>query len=243
MSRDRFKKVVRSLLSTKTLDEADAEEVIQQYDAFLDHIPTIGSIQFTSFNQYKDRVDTFLMEHMASPRFEKLQKTVKLLLILSHGQATVERGFSVNKEVECENMKEKTLVAQRLVYDHIKQVDGVLNVHITNQLIVSAANARQKYQTYLDLQRQQKLSATEERKRKSTLEEIEEIKKRKKQAEKDHESLVKSADDLCIKAENTGKLELLSQANANRKRAKEKLTVVQELDKKLDTKLDQLKKA
>ncbi|MCG8096010.1 MAG: hypothetical protein JAZ17_20725, partial [Candidatus Thiodiazotropha endolucinida] len=151
--------------------------------------------------------------------------------------------LTVNKEVECENMKEKTLVAQRLVYDHIKQVDGVLNVHITNQLIVSAANARQKYQTYLDLQRQQKLSATEERKRKSTIEEIEEIKKRKKQAEKDHESLVKSADDLCIKAENTGKLELLSQANANRKRAKEKLTVVQELDKKLDTKLDQLKKA
>ena len=60
---------------------------------------------------------------------------------------------------------------------------------------------------------------------------------------KKYKTLVKSADDLCVKAENTGKLELLSLANANRKRAKEKLTVVQELDKKLEAKLDQLKKA
>ena len=121
VSRDRFKKVVRFLLSIKTLDEADSEEVIQQYDEFLDHIPAIVSLQFTSFNQYKVRVDTFLMEHMASPRSEKLQRTVKLLLIMSHGQATVGRGFSVNKEVECENMKEKTLVAQRLVYAYARQ--------------------------------------------------------------------------------------------------------------------------
>ena len=36
---------------------------------------------------------------MASAMFKKLKNTVKLLLILSHGHATVERGFSVNKEV------------------------------------------------------------------------------------------------------------------------------------------------
>ena len=46
-----------------------------------------------------------------------------------------------------------------------------------------------------------------------------------------------------MKAESTGKLEFLSQANANRKKAKEKLTVVKELDEKLEAKLDQLKKA
>ena len=181
LARERFKKVIRSLLSTKTLEEADAEDVIQQYDEFLDNIPVIGSDKFTSFNQYSDRIDSFLLGHMASARFEKLKKkTVKLLLILSHGQATVEQGFSVNKEVECENMKEKTLVSQRLIYDHVKQVDGVLNVPITNKLLVSAASARQKFETYLELQRQQKKSALEQRKRKSTLEEIEEIKKREK---------------------------------------------------------------
>ena len=42
---------------------------------------------------------------------------------------------------------------------------------------------------------------------------------------------------------NAGKLELLSQAYANKKWAKEKLVIVQELEKKLEAKHDQLKKA
>ena len=35
---------------------------------------------------------------------KELWKVVKLLLALSHGQATVERGFSSNKEVMVENL-------------------------------------------------------------------------------------------------------------------------------------------
>ena len=243
LARERFKKVLRSTITTKTLNEADAEDVLQQYNEFLDNINVIGSEMFTGFNQYSDRVDDFFMQHMAAPRFDKLLTSAKLFLILSHGQATVERRFSVNKEVECENMKAKTVVAQRLVYDHVKQVDGVLNVHISNKLIMSCANARLKYEAYLEEQRQQKKSESEKRKRKCTLEEIVKVKKRKKRAEKDHDSLLKSADELCIKAGNTGKLELLSQSNASRKRAKEKLALIKELEKKLETKLLQLKAA
>ena len=96
-------------------------------------------------------IDSLLLGHMTLARFEKLQKTVKLLLLLSHGQATVEQGFSVNKQVECENMQVKTLVSQRLIYDHAKQVNGVLNVPITKKLLVSAASARQKYESYIKL--------------------------------------------------------------------------------------------
>ena len=89
---------------------------------------------------------------------------------------------SLNKEIECENMKEQTLVAQRLVYHHVKQVDEILDVPTTNKLIASATNARQKYETYLELQRQQKKSAIEQRKRKSTIEESDEIKKKREKA-------------------------------------------------------------
>ena len=45
-------------------------------------------------------------------------KVLKLLL-LSHGQATVERGFSVNKEMIVENQQEQSLVARRVIKDHI----------------------------------------------------------------------------------------------------------------------------
>jgi hypothetical protein len=38
-----------------------------------------------------------------------------MLMLLSHGQATVERGFSFKKEIMTRNMKERTVVALRAV--------------------------------------------------------------------------------------------------------------------------------
>lgn len=49
---------------------------------------------------------------------------------------------------------------------------------------MSAANARQKYETFLEVQRQQKKSETQQRKRKCTLEEIEGIKEKNTSSER-----------------------------------------------------------
>ena len=70
---------------------------------------------------------------------------------------------------------------------------------------------------------------------------IDDLKKRKKQTKLDHESLLKKSDELSVKAEKTLKWELLAQANANRKRAQEKLVQYEEIAKKLDAKVEQLK--
>ena len=51
---------------------------------------------------------------------------VKILLVLLHGQASVERGYSVNKEIEVENLREHSLVAQRIICDDVEAVGGVL---------------------------------------------------------------------------------------------------------------------
>ena len=57
---------------------------------------------------------------------------MQLILTLSHGQATVERGFSVNKEVLAPNRQETSLVAMRLVHSSMqaakcKVADFVVN--------------------------------------------------------------------------------------------------------------------
>jgi len=49
--------------------------------------------------------------------YSKLWKVVKMLLVLSHGQATVERGFSMNKQVETEHLYEESVVAKRTICD------------------------------------------------------------------------------------------------------------------------------
>ena len=71
---------------------------------------------------------------MNTDPYQKLFKVLQLLLVLSHGEASVERGFSVNKEVEVENLANQSLVAQRLVCDHINAVGGILNVSIAQPL-------------------------------------------------------------------------------------------------------------
>ncbi|KAJ8867097.1 hypothetical protein PR048_032959 [Dryococelus australis] len=48
-------------------------------------------------------------------QYQNLWKVVEVLLILNHGQATVEQGSSINKQVEVETLKEKSYIAQGLI--------------------------------------------------------------------------------------------------------------------------------
>jgi len=63
------------------------------------------------------RLDKFYSDLLANNvNKQYLWTVVKLVLVLSHGNASVEGGFSVNKELLIENMLEDTIVSQRVVY-------------------------------------------------------------------------------------------------------------------------------
>ena len=53
-----------------------------------------------------DRLDHFYFQicNLDNHNVSALKKVLKIVLILSHGQAEVERGFSLNKEVTVENL-------------------------------------------------------------------------------------------------------------------------------------------
>jgi len=68
-----------------------------------------------------------------NPCLCKLWTCVKALLLLSRGQASVERGFSVNKQVEIDNLTKDTFVAKRLICDHVIWVGGLKNIDIHQQ--------------------------------------------------------------------------------------------------------------
>ena len=69
-----------------------------------------------------------------------------MLLLLLHGQASVECGFSVNRQLDVANRQEGTYVAQRIICDHIHFICGLLNVAISKPLLAAASGARQRYQ-------------------------------------------------------------------------------------------------
>ena len=237
----RFKKVVTQLVSVRRIKESDCDAIIQEYTSFLDNIPAFGSEKFSNFNFSTDRLDELFTTYMNTDPYQKLFKVVQLLLVLSHGQASVERGFSVNKELEVENLANQSLVAQRLVCDHINAVGGILNVSITQPLLTSCSAVRKRYERYLEEQRQNKKSEEGSRKRKSLLTEIEELKDKKRRTSMDIDGLITSADNLAEKAELTGNLSFVTQSNSLRRTSKEKAKELKTLDNKLEEKLQALK--
>ena len=82
----------------------------------MDTVPVV--ISFCNFNPVCTRVDSIYSKQLKS--FLKLSSLIKMLLVLYHGQASVERGFSVNKEVEVENLMKQSVVAQWVICEAVK---------------------------------------------------------------------------------------------------------------------------
>ena len=60
------------------------------------------------------------------------------------------------KSLKLRILIEQTLVAKRVICDHINSVDGILNVQIDKPLLLSVKQARQKYERYLENERLKK---------------------------------------------------------------------------------------
>ena len=88
-------------------------------------------------------------------------------------QATVERGFSVNKEVLAPNLQETSLVAMRLIHSSMqpakcKVADSVVN----DALLSSCVHARNRYQMYLMERKAEQERIEKRQKRKALMEEL-----------------------------------------------------------------------
>jgi len=111
-------------------------------------------------------------------------KVVRMVLILSHGNAAVESGFSVNKEFLVENMEEDTIVAQRIVFDAIRVVGmDVTEIDISKTMIDVSSSPNSAYQNAKQLKKEKQSAeekhASEDRKRKATITSLQQQKKQK----------------------------------------------------------------
>lgn len=140
-----------------------------------------------------------------------------------------------------ENQKELSLVAQRLIVDHVRSVGGVTKVNITKELLMSAAGARQ-YHAYLDEHKRVTEKKTVDLKPKALNDELHDLKKKRATIEADICALEKSADEYAEKAETTSKLTFIAKSNSFRRTAKEKKESPLKIEKQIDEKLAEMKK-
>ena len=224
---NKMKLVLSILCELNQLCQNDCDEILPQFKNFLNEALSENFSLFSNFEYHKG-IDSLLINTMNVKKYEKLWSVVKNLLLLSHGQASVERGFSVNKRIVVENMKEHSYISQRLICEHYSHGD---NITITKELRMHVSGARKKYMLYLDELKHQNLQKEKE---KRSLEEVElenKLNKKKKMIEDDIKQLLQSADDYAKDAERCHNFSLIVKSNSMRRYAEEKKIELSNLER------------
>ena len=239
----KMKRVLSVMVQNRRLSNNECDTIMGEFSDFLHDQVSLHRDKFVSFDPYSadDRLDVFSLETMDKAAYGHVWKVVAQLLLLSHGQASVERGFSVNKQMEVTNLQEDTFVAQRLVHDHITAVGGIMGVSLDKDLLRSCVASRARYQAYLDDTAKAKATDESTRKRKSVVDEIDELKSKRRQLECDLTELLKSADTYSVRAEAERNFSLVAKSNALRKAAHGKEKDLKKVSEQLDDKLKLLK--
>jgi len=115
-----------------------------------------------------------------------LWSSVKALLLLSRGQATADRSFSVNTQLEVDKLMKMPLLPNVLFVTMWAPSAGC-------RTLIAATRNWQKYLAYLDDEKKKESSGRGE-KSKALSDEIDELKKKKRCLQMDVDAMITSAD-------------------------------------------------
>lgn len=182
LANKRLSTVLRIFVENEIICGNIGDKIDQEYKRIC-AIPIVQE-KLKSFDRSKNRLDRFwfdLIMNCGISEYSHLLYFVKTVMILSHGNAAVERGFSMNKGCLVENLHEKSLIAQRTIYDAVNVRGGVQNFVVTKDLIHAARNSDSLYKE--DIAKQKRKEKEEEEARhtqKRTIKMIKELEAKKK---------------------------------------------------------------
>lgn len=198
----RAKAALDEFVSRKWMTGFQADILINEYMEFCEEPSTKKKL--AEYNRM-DRLDTFLFKLMLdNPVSKDFRCFASMIFCFSHGQASVERGFNINKEILVENMKERSLIANRLVQDVVYQTVGKkwYEFPISKPLISSVRLARQRRQDALDAEANEKNKeekAAAESRASSALMKVKEQEMKKKRADLEQQLVLLNAEEQVLK--------------------------------------------
>jgi len=94
---------------TNNISAVVADKAKSQFSALAVAAKSDLNAKFKNFCRQTDRLDNFYYDVLGNnTEASELFSVVKMILILSHGNATVESGFSVNGSILVENLHEQS---------------------------------------------------------------------------------------------------------------------------------------
>ena len=143
-STDRFKLLCEKLLELKHITSIQADAALKQFKTLLSVEKFKTALN--NFDRNSDRVDCLFAEHIYDAGYQELWHIVLIVLKLGHGNAQVESGFSVNKDLLVPNLQQRSLVALRRVYDSIKGLNPA-SITVSQEMMKYARNAHSRYES------------------------------------------------------------------------------------------------
>ena len=136
----KFGRVLQRLDDLHWYSHAQCDTILGQHREFAATLHRDMMVDCESFNEAVTRLDTFYTDHdfHRKQQFAELWH-VFLMFTLSHGQVSVERGFSVNKDVLAPNLTKESLVAQRFIHNALTSggIKDVSKYQISTELMAS----------------------------------------------------------------------------------------------------------
>ena len=126
----RFRELTDKLYVLNKITAETSDSFTIQFDDLLKIAKHEHREAFLKFDYKKIHLDEFIWSFfMRLTDNKELCTMFKVIFVLSHGQSFAERDFSIKKEVVDDNMKKKSLIPQRIVYDTIQSCyDGKVKV-------------------------------------------------------------------------------------------------------------------
>ena len=240
-----FERLLSILLDTKWVRETEVNFLKKEYASFLADDVHGNPKTLHDFEEYdkvrSERIDCFLATYLKASKYQKLWDLVKCLLVLSHGQAGVERGFSINSEIMEYNFKQKSVVALRNIYDHIQTCGGILHVKIDEELRNVVKNSSSEFRREQKRQQEGKKNKEKHEANRVVNDEISSLKVKRKRLLEHCSVLQDSAEKLAERAEKENNMVHLRKSNSFRRTIKDMEKEADEIDDQIETLKKRLK--
>ena len=115
------KQLTLKLVSLKVLQYSVGDKALLQFTEFLSKEKVTNNDKFSTFNRKTQRLDDLYLDDIRfHEKYQELSTVMQIVFVLSHGQASVERGFNDNNFILRLNQNDDTVVARRFIKDHLK---------------------------------------------------------------------------------------------------------------------------
>ena len=231
---ERWEHLLKHLIHLAIIAPSRCDQAMAEFKSFQENEVKKIWHEFSGFCSKESRLDDFYFKTVGIGKYKELSFVLKLLLTVSHGQASVERGFSHNSAVLKTNMSPETVIAKRMIKDHILSNDlKPYTIEISKPLVLAFKSARQKYEIHLEEERKSKQRSKAEQRAMIMEADIDKLRVQRRQLEKTVDMMEEEFVECMRLAEDKNDLSLVYKGNGLKRESSEIKDTMKVIDKEL----------